>query len=136
MADAPKPKSFSAGTGYPVGYGKPPKASQFKAGQSGNPNGRPKGQPTTQQLLLEEAAKLVKIKVGDDVVQLSKHRAIVRKLYNMALEGNIAAARLILPQLGAAEAAGVSGDLEPPLSEEEIALAAKLGLVPGGGTDG
>lgn len=25
-----------------VGYGKPPKHSQFQAGQSGNPNGRPK----------------------------------------------------------------------------------------------
>ena len=27
---------------YNVGYGKPPKASQFKKGQSGNPKGRPK----------------------------------------------------------------------------------------------
>ena len=26
-----------------VGYGKPPKHSQFKPGQSGNPQGRPKG---------------------------------------------------------------------------------------------
>lgn len=27
---------------YEVGYGKPPTASQFKKGESGNPNGRPK----------------------------------------------------------------------------------------------
>jgi hypothetical protein len=27
---------------YDVGYGKPPKGSQFKKGQSGNPKGRPK----------------------------------------------------------------------------------------------
>ena len=27
---------------YSVGYGKPPKHSQFKPGQSGNPRGRPK----------------------------------------------------------------------------------------------
>ena len=26
-----------------VGYGKPPKATRFKKGQSGNPKGRPKG---------------------------------------------------------------------------------------------
>ena len=29
-----------------VGYGRPPKASQFKPGQSGNPNGRPRGAKT------------------------------------------------------------------------------------------
>jgi hypothetical protein len=26
-----------------VGYGRPPLATRFKLGQSGNPNGRPKG---------------------------------------------------------------------------------------------
>ncbi len=28
---------------YTVGYGRPPKATQFKAGKTGNPRGRPKG---------------------------------------------------------------------------------------------
>ena len=28
---------------YEVGYGKPPKDSQFKKGESGNKRGRPKG---------------------------------------------------------------------------------------------
>jgi hypothetical protein len=31
---------------YEVGYGKPPEASRFKAGVSGNPKGRPKRRPT------------------------------------------------------------------------------------------
>lgn len=30
-------------TGYEVGYGKPPKSTRFKKGQSGNPGGRPRG---------------------------------------------------------------------------------------------
>lgn len=38
-----------------VGYKKPPKASQFKPGQSGNPKGRPKKKKMTD----EEALKIV-----------------------------------------------------------------------------
>ena len=82
MSDGSNPKPAKPGGGYAVGYGKPPKVDQFKPGQSGNPNGRPKGQPTTQQLLLQEAAKLVKVKVGDEIIQIPKQQAVVRKLYH------------------------------------------------------
>jgi hypothetical protein len=136
MSDASKPKGKKTGGGYAVGYGKPPKSAQFKPGHSGNPNGRPKGQPTTQQLLLQEAAKMVKVKIGDDIVQLSKHQAIIRKLYIMALEGNVVALRLILSQLGSAELAQDQGEIEPPLTDAELAMAAVLGLKLGGGENG
>ena len=122
--------------GYAVGYGKPPKASQFKPGQSGNPNGRPKGQPTTQQLLLQEAAKLVKVKVGDEIIQIPKQQAVVRKLYQVAMEGNIVAMRMILALTSSAELADSNGPLEPPLTDEELALAKALGLKLVGGSDG
>ena len=36
-------KELTAKPGYEVGYGKPPKDTRFKPGQSGNPSGRPKG---------------------------------------------------------------------------------------------
>jgi hypothetical protein len=136
MSDSSQSKGSKPGGGYSVGYGKPPKASQFKPGQSGNPNGRPKGQPSTQQLLLQEAAKLVKVKVGDEIIHITKHQAVVRKLYLMAMEGNIVAVRLALAHLGNAELAGANGEFEPPLTEEELALAEALGLIPGGGSHG
>jgi len=47
--------------GYETGYGKPPKAHQWKPGESGNPKGRPKGSRNKRGLeafLREGADKL------------------------------------------------------------------------------
>jgi len=50
-------------------------------------------------LVLKEAARLVKVKHGDTVEAITKHEAIVRRLFQMGMEGNIAAARLALFRL-------------------------------------
>jgi hypothetical protein len=93
-----------SGGHYEVGYRKPPKAHRFKGGQSGNPRGRPKGQSTTEELFLREAARLVRIRAGNAVVQITKRGALARKLFQMALEGDIAACRLLLQMLAQGEA--------------------------------
>lgn len=46
---------------YQVGYGKPPQASQFKKGQSGNPKGRQKGSRNLATLLDQELARPVMV---------------------------------------------------------------------------
>ena len=58
---------------YDVGYGRPPVHSRFQPGQSGNPAGRQKGQPTPNEIFMKEAARLVKIKRGDTVETITKH---------------------------------------------------------------
>jgi hypothetical protein len=115
---------------YTVGYGKPPKPTQFKPGQSGNKNGRPKGQPSTQEMLLAEAARIVKVKLGEEIVHLSKKQVVIRKLFDMAAHGNLAAARLILDHLGKAEATvEANAPAEQPLTEEELAVLKEINSV-------
>jgi hypothetical protein len=42
---------------YEVGYDRPPARTQFKPGQSGNPQGRPRGSRNTRPTLSEERIK-------------------------------------------------------------------------------
>ena len=50
--------------GYEVGYGKPPKHSQFRPGQSGNPAGRRKGVRNLKTDVKRTLATPVKVKEG------------------------------------------------------------------------
>ena len=88
-----KPPKKSSGGG--VGYCRPPKAHQFKPGKSGNPRGRPKGVPTLQEAMAREATKLVKVKQGDEIVKVPKLVALARRGYAKALEGDLAATRIV-----------------------------------------
>lgn len=51
--------------GYDVGYGKPPHATRWQKGQSGNPEGRPKKRRATLAQKIEEGLKL-KIKITEN----------------------------------------------------------------------
>jgi Family of unknown function (DUF5681) len=92
MATSKPPKPLGR---YDVGYGRQPVHSRFQPGQSGNSAGRRRGQPTPNEVFMREAARLVKIKRGDMVETITKHEAIIRRLLQPAMEGDIAAARLV-----------------------------------------
>ena len=49
---------------YEVGHGKPPKHTQFKPGESGNPKGRPKGTKNLATDLSEELAEMIVVNEG------------------------------------------------------------------------
>src|SRR5260370_21923919 len=108
---------------YAVGYARPPKANQFPPKQSGNPSGRPRGRPNLYEMLLEEAARIAKVKVGDKVMHIDKDQAMLRRLIDLGLQGNIAALRHATFLLAQAQAAlGVAANPEEPLTEEELAI--------------
>jgi hypothetical protein len=75
-------------TKYAVGYARPPKAHQFRPGQSGNPSGRPKGSRSFISDLRDELAELVAISDGAKEIQITKQQAIVKMLLAKAIAGD------------------------------------------------
>ena len=90
-------------TRYDVGYGKPPIGTRFKPGQSGNPNGRPKGsknklpalnEERLKSIILQEAYRTIKVRDGDKNVSVPMATAVVRSVALNAAKGNNRAAAL------------------------------------------
>jgi hypothetical protein len=79
-----------------VGYRKPPKASQFKRGSSGNPKGRPKGTRNMKTDLAEELQEIIKVSEGGQPRRLSKQRALIKTLMAKALGGDARALTTLL----------------------------------------
>jgi hypothetical protein len=71
-----------------VGYGRPPKASRFKKGQSGNPKGRPKGRKNFTTRIAEIMNSSVTKREGDRTAKVSLLDALVLKQVENGLKGN------------------------------------------------
>lgn len=65
---------------YEVGYGKPPKDTQFKKSSSGNPKGRPKKALDFDLELLRQSKATVVINVNGRPRRISKHEAVSMQL--------------------------------------------------------
>lgn len=81
---------------YDVGYGKPPKKSRFKPGQSGNPRGRPKGTRNLKTDLEEELKETITVSESGRSKRLSKQRALVKAMVAKALKGDARSTALLL----------------------------------------
>lgn len=75
-----------------VGYGKPPKASQWKPGQSGNPSGKSKVKPTGKpfaKALQDELASPVRINLDGKSVMMSLNEVIAKKVARRLADADI-----------------------------------------------
>jgi hypothetical protein len=81
---------------YKVGYGKPPKATQFKKGKSGNPRGRPKGSLNLATDLTAELGETITVREDGRPRKVSKQRALIKSLMAKALQGDVRAMASLL----------------------------------------
>ena len=81
---------------YKVGYGKPPKAGQFRKGKSGNPRGRPKGSLNLATDLTAELGEKITVREDGHSRKISKQRALIKSLMAKALQGDVRATASLL----------------------------------------
>jgi hypothetical protein len=105
-----------------VGYGRPPKKSRFKPGQSGNPRGRPKGTKDLKTDLAEELQEQVLVTEGGRKKSISKQRAMLKSLMARAVQGDVRAAVAVISELHRLALANVGNDESESLSMDDQML--------------
>jgi hypothetical protein len=79
-----------------VGYRKPPKASRWRKGQSGNRRGRQKGVRNLKTELAEELGEIVSIKEQGLAKTITKQRALIKAMTLKAVQGDTRAANILI----------------------------------------
>jgi hypothetical protein len=79
-----------------VGYGKPPRANQFKPGKSGNPKGRPAGAKSEATILQDLLQHKIRLSERGKTRKITLHEAILRRIAEDCLKGNTKSAAFLL----------------------------------------
>jgi hypothetical protein len=88
---------------FEVGFGKPPRSTRFKPGQSGNPNGRPRGAKNFAIAIGQELDSRVTVTENGRRRRISKREVIAKHLVNKAASGDLKAIPLLLNEARAGE---------------------------------
>jgi hypothetical protein len=103
-----------------VGYGRPPKANQFKPGKSGNPKGRPKGSLNLVNDLAAELSELITVREDGRTRRISKQRALIKSLLAKGIQGEVRAAAAVLALYARVNVEGL--DDQNSIDDAELAI--------------
>lgn len=100
-----------------VGYGRPPEATRFKKGVSGNPKGRPKGSLNLATVFTKTLREKVVINQHGKRRTITKLEAALKQLANKAASGEQRSIRMLMELAQDTEAKqNLAGSQEPVLS--------------------
>jgi hypothetical protein len=123
---------------YEVGYGRPPKATQFRKGQSGNPRGRPRAKKSVGSMLEEVFFRKIPITENGKRREVTMVEAILRQLANGAVKGDmrhIDRVLKLLPYVQDAGEAALAAIESSPNAGREVDMAVLGALADMFGTD-
>lgn len=103
---------------YTVGYRKPPEASQFSKGRSGNPQGRPKGRRNVATVFQAALNERVTITENGQRKTITKLEAAMKQVVNRAAAGEAAAIKLLLQLFPFLNSQQDSDNLPQPVTQE------------------
>ena len=98
-----------------VGYGRPPKHSRFKPGESGNPKGRPSGSRNLRTDVKRALKKPVTFVENGKRRKTSTQEAVILKLREKALKGDTRALDMLMDL-----AARYNDEPSPPAADESL----------------
>jgi hypothetical protein len=81
---------------YLIGYGRPPKSTQFQPGQSGNRNGRPKGARNRESMARHALQRVVTVTTNGRRRKMSVREAAFLQLAERASGGDLKALTYLL----------------------------------------
>jgi Family of unknown function (DUF5681) len=113
MSDKPPQEPVNGSCDEPaekVGPGKPPRHTRFQPGQSGNPNGRPKGSKNFAAILQQQLRKKVTITVDGKPKRVTVQEVIARRLANDSMKGTTKAMELLIRLTSAKSDEGAGKD--------------------------
>ena len=130
----PGPDGEPEGSEDTVGYGRPPKHCRFKPGQSGNPAGRPRRKRNMESLVKDVLSQAVTVTRGGKRRRIPAEQAMLLRLAEMGLSGDLQAMRLLLALRAAhvRDDNGGEANAASLLPEEDLAILAQAGLLPRG----
>ena len=117
---------------YQVGYKKPPRATRFKPGQSGNPKGRPKHAKNFRTIVSETMSERVSVRTSKGERRLSRAEVLVMKMVELAGKGNLKAIQQLFVWFQQATPDSPAAEPEQDLAltpADELTLAAFRELV-------